>query len=115
MPPSATLLGVTNPVFGKVLEHWPNVIRVTKGLQYVHPPEIPPQGSDVVGIGRGYPIGYVPPKNLTNSPKLKPSQLGNDRASSMTLKRPELSYEALVASMPELTIEVYNWYSDHSW
>ncbi|TPX46522.1 hypothetical protein SeMB42_g03146 [Synchytrium endobioticum] len=104
-PSGATVLGVTNPVFGKVLEHWPNIIRVAKGLQYVHPPEIPAQGSDIVGIGRGYPIGYIPPKNVTHSPKMKPGVLGSERGSSVTLRRPELSYEALVASMPELTIE----------
>ncbi|KAJ3222052.1 Protein dennd6a [Clydaea vesicula] len=28
--PSSTILGVTNPVFVKLLEHWPHVIRVTK-------------------------------------------------------------------------------------
>ncbi|KAI8915255.1 hypothetical protein DFJ77DRAFT_430348 [Powellomyces hirtus] len=30
LPTTATILGVTNPVFTKVLEHWPNVVRAAK-------------------------------------------------------------------------------------
>ncbi|TPX38260.1 hypothetical protein SmJEL517_g00039 [Synchytrium microbalum] len=101
-PPAATILGVTNPVFSKVLEHWPNVIRVTKGLSYIHPPEIPPQGSDVVGVGRGYPIGFIPPKNM-GSPKMRAAATGAERTS--TGIRPDTSYETLLASMPELTMD----------
>ncbi|KAI8814967.1 hypothetical protein BJ742DRAFT_671214 [Cladochytrium replicatum] len=32
-PPAAMVLGVTNPVFNSVLEHWPHVIRVSRMLR----------------------------------------------------------------------------------
>jgi len=61
-PPSATILGVTNPVFSKLLEQWPHVIKVKKPTENNVQNDLSsterPQSSSrpALNIGRSSPI-----------------------------------------------------------
>ncbi|KAI9094902.1 hypothetical protein DFS34DRAFT_627620 [Phlyctochytrium arcticum] len=63
LPSTAMILGVTNPVFTKVLEHWPNVIRAARPASVKmngdHPPHAPSPQSGVADAS-GHVFGSGP-------------------------------------------------------
>ncbi|KAJ3328704.1 Protein dennd6a [Blyttiomyces sp. JEL0837] len=74
VPPTATVIGTTNPVFMKLLHHWPHILRASRFTSMTHPPNSSPkqprtpilQGSTAsaakdpvngrIAIGGGMPI-----------------------------------------------------------
>ncbi|KAI8589363.1 hypothetical protein BDZ88DRAFT_418612 [Geranomyces variabilis] len=70
LPTTATILGVTNPVFTKVLEHWPHVLRAAKHVPSPTSSEAPPTNA----LGAASPRSRLsnPPPNInTFSPPSK--------------------------------------------
>ncbi|TPX61088.1 hypothetical protein PhCBS80983_g01368 [Powellomyces hirtus] len=66
LPTTATILGVTNPVFTKVLEHWPNVVRAAKAVSVSS--QSGSQESPLAnGAGGGHHHHVTPPRPYTSS------------------------------------------------
>ncbi|KAJ3162799.1 hypothetical protein HDU86_003773 [Geranomyces michiganensis] len=70
LPTTATILGVTNPVFTKVLEHWPNVLRAAKHMPSSVPAELPQSNAPGAASPRSR-LSNPPPTVNTSSPPSK--------------------------------------------